>query len=421
VKKNFQINKDEEKYLSDKFSNRKLIIREKSSYKKRSECGLLLLNVTETCNLRCKYCFAHDGSYNSSSKIMDLSTLKDSIIYVLNNFKNGIEIVSFFGGEPLIAFDNIREIILFINEKCNEMNLKKPSYGIITNGTLLTNEIVEFLNMYVRSITVSIDGNEILNDYARKAFNGESVYKRIKENLDNIKKSRKFIMTSETTITKVHIQRYKPGIVKQWMEELYELGFDSISFIPVDSNDEELSITDEITVKAIFKEYVDYSFELLSSGQYNRFPKTFISIIYALAKKEYVYECGTGTSQVFINSLGEIYPCQMYYQARKYKLGSIYKKYKSGDEIRKKIKSSFTRLNVDDCNNCFARNICSSWCSGSSILFNGNEKSVINTRCWVQTSLIENVIKNMLKLKDDKEKWSVALERIKKLDKVFAS
>lgn len=419
VHKDFDLDNDEKLDYLSKHIKSPNIERWGNEYCKKDRCGLLVLNITETCNLKCKYCFANGGSYNSEKKVMDLDILKKSVKYVLDNYKDGIRTLSFFGGEPLIAINNIKEIVKYTNEECERRNIKRPDYALITNGTLVDEDTADFLNNNFSSITVSIDGNKDLNDYARISDDNRSVYEKIKDGLELVNKDRKYLLTTESTINKIHIDNYRPGIVKEWLTELLDLGFDSVSFFAVDSNDASLKISDRETLHSIFTEYVDTMFEFLENDNYHRFASQVLGYIYSIVKKKYAHECGAGTSQVFINTSGEIYPCQLYYQARKYRLGSIEEDFSIGHEMRNTLIKDFKRENVDECKECFAKNLCTSWCAGSSILAKGKVYSVLDTRCWTQKAIIEAVIRNLVRLKTDNEKWNIIVERLKECNGMY--
>jgi len=373
----------------------------------------LLNNVlfisSENCNLRCKYCFVEHGRYNgkTDTKNMDLETYIDSIRYALHRYPKGIKSIGFFGGEPLLNFDTIKEFVLWYEESVLNKNkdLYRTKFGIVTNGTLANADVINFLIEHDIAVTLSIDGPKDVNDSARVMVNGESSYDIIFNNLD-LWSNDKLTLGIEATINNYHIKNYRPGIVKDWIDNLRKLNFNDLAMFTVVTDNEDTKITDAITLGKIYNEVVDYWFDKILNEDDLKCVDTFVlGMTNNILLKRYVSSCSVYNS-LTVDPCGKTFPCQMFCQSGSYCMGSIQDQ---TDTKRDKIIEELMltdRNDVKDCKDCWVRNFCTTWCKGNSQNSGGNLTSTVRIQC-LQTKLIaERIIYNLALLLSDPEKMA---------------
>lgn len=165
----------------------------------------LTINVAEICNMKCTYCFANEGTYdNACGGIMSYENLCMLIQKVFSIYPEGTSGICFFGGEPLLAFSEIKKFIPYVVELYKEKGLPLPVFSINTNGTLLSKEVVEFINQYHIFVTISIDGDKENHDRMRIFKDGTGTYDTIKQNLEAIE-DKQFVLFCEATITEEYM------------------------------------------------------------------------------------------------------------------------------------------------------------------------------------------------------------------------
>lgn len=375
----------------------------------------LTLVVTSACNLKCKYCFA-DYVHNGSHETMSLTVFKDAIDFMLSKYPKGINNITIFGGEPLLAFQVIKEGLQYYFKKCDELSLEQGKIGIVTNGTIMNHEIIEYLNSHDNiSMTISLDGCKEINDFARIDNKSESIYDKVSRNIkDNLSKMN-FITNIEVTLNKQHVKRYKKGEAQKWIKELLDLGVRGITVGVVESKLEELGLQpeDEFIYKEMYAEIVDYLFEEVVNGRVF-IPADIIEGIKALVSKETIpMSCTAGMNNLTIGAGGEILPCYTFYNEKDYLMGNVAERIsKNYYTIQNKFKNDYYEKPIE-CRDCWIRNICNVWCRGLSNASNKNPLTVLKNRCWTGQVLFERIILNLVKLNNDQKKYSIFKENLK--------
>lgn len=350
----------------------------------------LCLNVVHDCNLRCKYCFADEGEYKGCRKPMSAEIGKKAIDYVLENsgsIKN-IE-VDLFGGEPLMVFDTIKEIVDYAKEKDKLYN-KNIRFTMTTNATLLNDEIIDYIDKNMGNIILSIDGRKEVNDNVRIRVDGSGCYDRI---LPNIKK-----MVDRRDPSK---QYYARGTFTRENTDFFEdvmalanEGFTEISIEPVVLPDSHnLSIRREDLPK-IFEQYDILYKEMLRRAEENDNPFKFYHFNIDLNGGPCVYKriagCGAGHEYVAITPDGDIYPCHQFVGNEEFLLGNI----KDGIE-NKELSKEFKKAHIYNkpkCKECWARFYCSGGCQANNFNFNGDIHVPYEIGCEMQKKRIECAI-----------------------------
>lgn len=355
--------------------------------------------MSETCNLKCSYCFFHGGTFDKSgAKMISFDTLKDAYHMIQKYSKTGLKTIGFYGGEPLMNFSVIKQFVEYVNDRNDSI-----SWGIITNGTILNDEMISFFNKYRFYVSVSLDGPKQYNDLYRISGDGKSTYDKVEKNLLKIQ-NRKFMLSSQSTLSNAFFSNYKKGSIAEYFKTYSDLGIDNVLPAVADiedgySEEESGKITD------FFKDVVDFSFECLLSEDRKYEPPVFIvKTIRTLASKQYEGECKAGIKYVFLTVDGDVYPCQMHYMSSVDCLSG------NGGVIPKLKYTS--RCDIDECKSCFCRNLCSVWCPGSSLMLNGTEKSIIPARCTEQKAIVHQIIINLAKTKSDQDNWSTFVKNL---------
>ena len=350
----------------------------------------LCLNVVHDCNLRCKYCFADEGEYKGCRKPMSAEVGKRAIDYVLENSGNikNIE-VDLFGGEPLMVFDTIKEIVDYAKEKDKLYN-KNIRFTMTTNATLLNDEIIDYIDKNMGNIILSIDGRKEVNDNVRIRVDGLGCYDRI---LPNIKK-----MVDRRDPSK---QYYARGTFTRENTDFFEdvmalanEGFSEISIEPVVLPDSHnLSIRSEDLPK-IYEQYDMLYKEMLRRAENNDNPFKFYHFNIDLNGGPCVYKriagCGAGHEYVAITPDGDIYPCHQFVGNEEFLLGNINSGIKNKN-LSKDFKNAHI-YNKPKCKECWARFYCSGGCQANNFNFNGDIHVPYEIGCEMQKKRIECAI-----------------------------
>ena len=361
-----------------------------SSMDDRDYIKAVCLNIIHACNLRCKYCFADEGEYNGHKGVMTLETAKKAIDYVVKRSgpRRNIEI-DLFGGEPTMIMDTIKEIIKYARD--NEKEWKKNiRFTMTTNATLLTDEMMDFMDKEMGNIILSLDGRKEVNDNVRIKADGSGSYDDI---LPNVKK-----MISKRTPGKMYFVRgtftrenldFYNDVVSMLNE-----GFREISIEPVVLDGcHPLSLREE-DLDTIFENYDKLYNEMARRKREGKDNFNFYHFNIDLQGGPCVYKrisgCGAGFEYVAITPQGDVYPCHQFVGKEEYKLGTIFDDtYNS--ELGKEFKMAHI-YNKPKCKECWARFYCSGGCQANNVNFNGDMKIPYEVGCKMQKKRIECAI-----------------------------
>ncbi|GIM28637.1 thioether cross-link-forming SCIFF peptide maturase [Clostridium polyendosporum] len=359
----------------------------------------LCLNVVHDCNLRCKYCFADEGEYKGCRKPMSSEVGKKAIDFVIakSGPRKNIE-VDLFGGEPLMVFNTIKEIVDYarIQEKIFNKNIR---FTMTTNATLLNDEIMEYIDKNMGNIVLSIDGRKSVNDAVRVRFDGSGSYDRI---LPNIKKMVEKRDKSKQYYARGTFTRNNTDFFEDVMALANE-GFQEISVEPVVLPDEhELSLRRE-DLPMIFEQYDKIYTEMVERHKQGKEVFKFYHFNIDLNGGPCVYKrisgCGAGHEYVAITPDGEVYPCHQFVGNKDFLLGSIY-----NGEINKEISNNFKAAHIYNkpiCRECWARFYCSGGCQANNFNFNGDIHIPYEIGCEMQKKRIECAIALKAKMMEE--------------------
>lgn len=360
---------------------------EKTAPVKSREVKALCLHICHDCNLRCRYCFADEGAYHSRREFMSLETAKKAIDFLIENSGNRrILETDFFGGEPLLNFDVVKETVYYAKEQAAKRG-KKFLFTLTTNGLLLKDDIADFLNREMENVVLSLDGRKEVHDAVRKTANGKGSFDLVIENLKNFVRIRgdKHYYVRGTFTAK------NPDFSKDVLF-LADNGFDSISMEPVVTDIPDLAITKEMLPR-IGQEYdalCDAYLEYMAKGKGFNFFHFNVDLEGGPCLAKRVSACGAGNEYFSVVPNGDIYPCHQFAGDPAFRMGSVYEG-KLDEKIRSKFRDSclFTRKK---CENCFAKFICSGGCSANNYHFNGDINEPYEITCEMMKKRTEDAM-----------------------------
>ena len=360
-----------------------------SSMDDRDYIKAVCLNIIHACNLRCKYCFADEGEYNGHKGKMSLETAKKAIDYVVKRSgpRKNIEI-DLFGGEPTMMMDTIKEIIAYARENEAKWN-KRIRFTMTTNATLLTDEMMDYMDKELENIILSIDGRKEVNDKVRIRFDGKGSYDQILPNIKKMvaKRDKTKAHTVRGTFTRENLDFYED--VKMMVDE----GFREISIEPVVLEDGHPLALRKEDLPKIFESYDKLYDELVqkkAEGKEFNFYHFKVDLNGGPCVYKRISGCGAGFEYVAITPQGEVYPCHQFVGKEEYKLGSIY-----DDSYNADLGMSFKKAHIYNkpkCRNCWARFYCSGGCQANNIAFNNDINNPYDIGCQMQNKRIECAI-----------------------------
>lgn len=383
--------------------------------KKPSKLKKLIILASTACNLRCRYCYLNYGKHEGEEVIhnIQVASAKKAIDIILEQYPDGIGFIQFFGGEPLVAFPEIKEIYTYICDKFLALGLIQPQFGMVTNGLLLNDEIISFLNESKISVTMSVDGDQKIHDLVRLKINETSAFLDIKEKMRQYKDRVRFPLFYEMTLNREHVLAYEPGKMKEWLTAIKELGFTGgIIGIVEFSRDSLLDFREEDIpiLKKMYQEYVKFYFDELLDENSNFYNLDICKMILFILKKDLkFYSCNVGIGQLTLGTNGSFYPCPKF-ATIDFKLGSVEEGDFHQEEIAKVIESD----KRENCQNCWMRYMCKSYCFSLKYR-NIDKRKVIPIRCIHLENMMENVIINVVEAKEKGQLVSL----VKKVQQIY--
>ena len=318
----------------------------------------LVLHVAESCNLRCRYCYhGEKENGNGDQRQMSRDVAIRAVDFLFER-SGGMEdlVLVFFGGEPLLNFETIRCAAQYAEEQA-AVSGKRVNFAITTNGTLLTSEIVDFLQEHDVSITVSLDGFQQIHDRYRKFADGRPSYgvilPRVRHLLD---RARRRPVVARVTVVD------EPERVPQILDHLLALGFVEAGFAPVTTGHPEYQL-DDGQMDELLNAFHHLAQRFLEAAGEERFFgfSNLIDLLVSLHQGEVMdYPCGAGLGLFSLDAGGRLYLCQRFTGEETYCMGDIFKGFDTErlGSFRKEAQIS----NKEACHTCWARTICTGGC-----------------------------------------------------------
>ncbi len=348
----------------------------------------LCLHVAHDCNLACRYCFAEEGEYHGRRALMSFAVGKKALDFLVRNSGNRVNLeVDFFGGEPLMNWQVVKELVAY-GRSLEEPYHKKFRFTLTTNGVLLDDAIQEFLNREMANVVLSIDGRRKVNDRMRPFRGGQGSYDRIVPKFRKLAESR----GQKNYYVRGTFTRHNLDFAEDVLH-LADLGFEQISVEPVVAPDcEEYAIREE-DVPRILAEYDRLALALLQrkkEGKSVHFFHFMIDLEGGPCVAKRLSGCGSGTEYLAVTPWGDFYPCHQFVGQEKFLMGNV-----EEGIINTDIRDQFKNCNVyakEKCRDCFARFYCSGGCAANSYNSHGTIDDVYDIGCELQRKRIECAI-----------------------------
>ncbi|MBO5575122.1 MAG: thioether cross-link-forming SCIFF peptide maturase [Ruminococcus sp.] len=349
----------------------------------------MCLHVSHDCNLRCKYCFASTGDYKEGRMLMSLETGKKAIDFLIE--KSGdrkfLE-VDFFGGEPTLNFDVVKQIVEYARSR-EEAAKKKFRFTITTNGILLNDDMIEFINKEMNNVVLSIDGRKEVNDRVRVRVDGSGSYDRI---IPNFKKLVDARGNDKDWYVRGTYTKYNLDFSNDVMH-LYEQGFDQISVEPVMAESSMPYAITQSDLPRIFEEYEELMQKVTKvreSGGFINFFHFMLDLDQGPCAIKRLRGCGCGNEYVAISPSGEIFPCHQFVGIDDYKMGSL-----NDGSFNDEMKNTFAAAHVyskPECKKCWAKFYCSGGCNANNYIYAGDIHNAYKLSCEIQKKRLECAI-----------------------------
>lgn len=365
--------------------------------KRKTVVKALCLHIAHDCNLACQYCFAEEGEYHGRRALMSFEVGKKALDFLIANSGNRRNLeVDFFGGEPLMNWEVVKQLVEYGRSKEKEYN-KNFRFTMTTNGVLLNDEIMEYCNREMSNVVLSLDGRKEVNDKMRPFRGGKGSYDLI------VPKFQKFaeMRGDRDYYVRGTFTRHNLDFSKD-VTEFADLGFRSMSIEPVVAAPEEEYAIREEDLPQIMEEYDHLAEEYIKRKKEGRGFNFFhfnIDLNQGPCVAKRLSGCGSGTEYLAVTPWGDLYPCHQFVGQEEFLLGNV-----DTGVTNERIRDEFKLCNVyakDKCRNCFARFYCSGGCAANSYNFHGSITDAYDIGCAMQKKRIECAIMIKAALAED--------------------
>ncbi len=352
---------------------------------KEAPIKALCLHVSHDCNLRCEYCFASTGDFGTGKRVtMDVETAKKAIDFVIQRSgkRRNIE-VDFFGGEPLMAMDTVKSTVDYARSLEKKHN-KSFRFTITTNGVLLNDETIEYINREMSNAVLSLDGRPEVNDAMRKTAAETGSYEVILPKFQKLVAGR----GEKDYYLRGTFTRNNRDFAADVLH-IADQGFRHVSVEPVVGSPEQDYTFREEDLPGLLQEYENLAEQLLDRDDVNFF-HFYVDLSQGPCVIKRVRGCGAGCEYVAVTPDGDIYPCHQFVGNEDYRLGNVW-----DGSFNMDLSHQFADLNIysrPDCQSCWAKFYCSGGCSASNLQTNGDIKQPNEFGCQLQRKRLECAI-----------------------------
>ena len=337
----------------------------------------LCLHIAHTCNLNCSYCFASQGKYHGERAMMSYEVGKQALDFLTENSgtRRNLE-VDFFGGEPLMNFQVVKDLVAYARSIEKEKG-KNFRFTLTTTGVLVDDDVIEWANRECSNVVLSLDGRKEIHDRFRVDYAGNGSWEKI------VPKFQKFVKAREGKdyYMRGTFTHANPDFLKD-IQQMLDLGFTELSMEPVVcAAGDPSALTDE-DLPIVMQQYEKLA-ELMRKHDQQGTPFTFYHYMIDLAGGPCIYKrisgCGSGTEYMAVTPWGDLYPCHQFVGEERFKLGNIW-----DGVTNREIQSEFAACNVyahPECRDCWARLYCSGGCAANAYHATGSVTGVYEYGC----------------------------------------
>ena len=348
----------------------------------------LCLHIAHDCNLACKYCFAEEGEYHGRRALMSFEVGKKALDFLIANSgsRRNLE-VDFFGGEPLMNFDVVKQLVAYGREQ-EKLHDKQFRFTLTTNGVLLNKEIQEFANKEMANVVLSVDGRKEVHDFMRPFRGGQGSYDYIIPKFKEMAESR----NQTNYYVRGTFTHYNTDFASDVLS-LADEGFKQISVEPVVAPETEDYAIKASDLPKIMEEYDYLAKEMLKREKEGRgfnFFHFMIDLSGGPCVAKRLSGCGSGTEYLAVTPWGDLYPCHQFVGQEEFLMGNV-------DEgiVRTDLQEEFKCCNVyarEKCQDCFAKFYCSGGCAANSYNFTGRITDTYDIGCEMMRKRVECAI-----------------------------
>ena len=337
----------------------------------------LCLHIAHTCNLNCSYCFASQGKYHGERAIMSFEVGKRALDFLVEHSgtRRNLE-VDFFGGEPLMNFQVVKDLVAYARSIEKEKG-KNFRFTLTTNGVLVDDDVIDFANRECSNVVLSLDGRKEIHDRFRVDYAGKGSWEKI------VPKFQKFVEArgGKNYYMRGTFTHANPDFLKD-IQQMLDLGFTELSMEPVVCAAGDPSALTEEDLPIVMEQYEKLA-ELMLQRDKEGKPFTFYHYMIDLTGGPCIYKrisgCGSGTEYMAVTPWGDLYPCHQFVGEERFKLGNIW-----DGVTNTEIQEEFRKCNVyahAECRDCWARLYCSGGCAANAYHSTGSVTGVYEYGC----------------------------------------
>ncbi len=348
----------------------------------------LCLHVAHTCNLNCAYCFASQGNYHGDRAVMSFEVGKRALDFLVENSGNRTNLeVDFFGGEPLMNWQVVKDLVMYARSIEKEKG-KNFRFTLTTNGVLVDDDVIEFANKEMHNVVLSLDGRKEIHDAVRVDYAGNGSWERI------VPKFQKFVEArgDREYYMRGTFTHANPDFTKD-INEMLRLGFNKLSMEPVVCAPDDAAALTQEDLSVVLEQYEILAKDMLEKEKDGK-PYKFYHYMIDLKGGPCIYKrisgCGSGTEYMAVTPWGDLYPCHQFVGDEKFLLGNVFDSVTNND-----IREEFRSCNVyvrPECKDCWAKLYCSGGCAANAYHATGSIRGIYEYGCTLFKKRMECAI-----------------------------
>ncbi len=378
-----ELKKEGKLFSEDKFKDLQIDIKARPTQLKA-----LCLHIAHDCNMCCKYCFAGEGEYSGDRSLMSFEVGKRALDFLIeqSGSRKNLE-VDFFGGEPLLNFDVVKQLVAYARSIEKEKG-KNFRFTLTTNGVLLNDEVMEWANKECYNVVLSLDGRKETNDRMRRTRNDKGTYDLILPKFQKMAKER----NQQGYYIRGTYTHYNTDFANDILH-LADLGFEQLAMEPVVTDPKMNYALQESDIPKLKDQYDLLAKEMCKRNREGK-GFTFFHYMIDLEGGPCIYKrisgCGVGTDYMAVTPWGDLYPCHQFVGDEKFLLGNVFDGVKNTDIVNEfKLCNVYSR---EACQDCFAKLYCSGGCSANAYHTTGKITGTCDMSCELHRKRVENAI-----------------------------